>query len=73
MKVKGESEKVGSKLNIQKNKIMTSRPIISWQTDRETIETVTDFIFLVSKITADGDFSHETKDSCPLETKLLPT
>ena len=73
MKVKEESEKVGLKLNIQKPKIMASGPIISWQIDGETIETVTDFIFLVSKITADGDCSHETKDACLLETKLLPT
>ena len=55
MKVKEESEKVGLKLNIQKTKIMTSGPITSWQTDGETVETVTDFIFLGSKITADGD------------------
>ena len=69
MKVKGENEKVGSKLNIQKNKIMTSRPIISWQTDRETIETVTDFILLGSKITVDDDCSLEIK-RCSLEGKL---
>ena len=55
MKVKEESEKVGLKLNIQKTKILASGPIISWQIDRETMETVTDFIFLGSKITADGD------------------
>ena len=61
MKVKGESEKVGLKLNIQKTKIMASGPITSWQIDGETMETVTDFIFLVSKITADGDCSHEIK------------
>ena len=61
MKVKEESEKVGLKLNIQKTKIMTSGPITSWQIDGETMETVTNFIFLVSKITADGDCSHETK------------
>ena len=61
MKVKGESEKVGLKLNIQKTKIMASGPIISWQMDGETMETVTDFIFLGSKITADGDCSHEIK------------
>ena len=73
MKVEKESEKAGLKLNIQKSKIMASGPITSWQLEWETMETVTDFIFLVSKITADGDFSHETKDSCPLETKLLPT
>ena len=61
MKVKDESEKPGLKLNIQKTKIMASRPIISWQTDGETMETMTDFIFLCSKITADGDCSHEIK------------
>ena len=61
MKVKEESEKVGLKLNIQKTKIMASGPIISWQIDGETVETVTDFIFLGSKITADGDCSHEIK------------
>ena len=59
MKVKEESEKAGLKLNIQKTKIMASGPITSWQTDGETMETVTDFIFLGSKITADGDCSHE--------------
>ena len=61
MKVKVESEKVGLKLNIQKMKIMASGPITSWETDRETVETVSDFIFLGSKITADGDCSHEIK------------
>ena len=61
MKVKQESEKVGLKLNIQKTKIMTSSPITSWQIDGETVETLTDFIFLGSKITADGDCSHEVK------------
>ena len=61
MKVKEESEKVGLKLNIQKTKIMASSPITSWQIDGETVETVTDFIFLGSKITADGDCSHEIK------------
>ena len=61
MKVKGESEKVGLKLNIQKTKIMASGPITSWQIDGETMETVTNFIFLGSKITADGDCSHEIK------------
>ena len=60
-KVKGESEKVGLKLNIQKTKIMASGPITSWQIDGETVETVSDFIFLGSKITADGDCSHEIK------------
>ena len=62
MKVKEESEKVGLKLNIQKTKIMASGPITSWQIDGETIETVADFIFLSSKITADGDCSHEIKN-----------
>ena len=61
MKVKEESEKVDLKLNIQKSKIMASSPITSWQIDGETVETVTDFIFLGSKITADGDCSHEIK------------
>ena len=61
MKVKEESENPGLKLNIQKTKIMASSPITSWQTDRETVETVSDFIFLGSKITADGDCSHEIK------------
>ena len=61
MKVKEESEKIGLKLNIQKTKIMASGPITSWQIDGETVETVTDFIFLGSKITADGDCSHEIK------------
>ena len=68
MKVKEESEKVGLKLNIQKTKIMASSPITSWKIDGETMETVTDFIFLGSKITADGDCSHEIKkDTCPLK------
>ena len=70
MKVKEESEKAGLKLSIQKTKIMASSPITSWQIDRETIETVTDFIFLGSKITADGDCSQEIKDACSLEEKL---
>ena len=65
MKVKEESEKAGLKLNIQKAKIMASGPITSWQIDRETMETVTDFIFLGSKITADGDCSHEIKTFAP--------
>ena len=65
MQVKEESEKVGLKLNIQKTKIVASSPITSWQIDGETMETVADFIFLVSKITADGDCSHEIK-SCLL-------
>ena len=70
MKVKEDSEKVGLKLNIQKTKIMASGPITSWQIDGKTLETVTDFIFLDSKITADGDCSHEIKDTCSLEEKL---
>ena len=70
MKVKEESEKVGLKLNIQKTKIMASGPITSWQIDGETMETVRDFIFLGSKMTADGDFSHEIKRCLPLEEKL---
>ena len=71
MKLKEESEKTGLKLNIQKMKIMVSGPITSWQTDGETVETVTEFIFLGSKITADGDCSHEIKkDACSLEEKL---
>ena len=71
MKVKEESEKVGLKLNIQKTKLMASGPITSWQTDGETTETVTDFIFGSSKITADGDCSHEIKRCfCSLEEKL---
>ena len=70
MKVKEESEKVGLKLNIQKTKIMASGPITSWQIDGETLETVSDFIFGGSKITADGDCSHEIKDACSLEEKL---
>ena len=61
MKVKVESEKVGLKLNVQKTKIMTSGPTTSWEIDGETVETVSDFIFLGSKITADGDCSHEIK------------
>ena len=61
MKVKVESEKVGLKLNIQKTKVMASGPITSWQIDGETVETVTDFVFLGSKTTADGDCSHEIK------------
>ena len=69
MKVKEESEKVGLKLNIQKTKIMASGPITSWQIDGETVETVTDFIFGGSKITADGDCSHEIKRHS-LEGKL---
>ena len=70
MKVKVESEKGGFSLNIQKTKIMASGPITSWRIDGETMETVTDFIFLNSKITADGDCSHELKDARSLEEKL---
>ena len=70
MKVKEEHEKVGLKLNIQKMKIMASGPITSWQIDRETVETVSDFIFLGSKITADGDCSHGNKRCLLLEGKL---
>ena len=70
MKVKEESEKVGLKLNSQKTKIMTSGPITSWQIDGETVETVSDFIFLGSQITADGDCSHEIKRRLLLEEKL---
>ena len=69
-KVKEESEKVGLKLNIQKTKIMASAPIISWQIDGETMETVRDFILRGFKITADGDCSHEIKGTCSLEEKL---
>ena len=70
MKVKEESEKVGLKLNIQKTKIMASSPIISWQIDGETVETVADFIFRGSKITADGDCSHEIKRRLLLGRKV---
>ena len=71
--VKEESEKVGLKLNIQKTKIMTSSSITSWQIDGETMERVADFTFLGSKITADGDCSHELKHAYSLKGKLLPT
>ena len=71
MKVKEESEKAGLKLNIQKTKIMASGPITSWQIDGETMETVTDFTFLGSKITADGDCSHETKRRFLLGRKAI--
>ena len=71
MKVKVESEKVGLKLNIQKTKIMVPGPITSWQIDGETMETVTDFIFLGSEITADGDCSHEMKRCLLLERKAM--
>ena len=71
MKVKEESEKVGLKLNIQETKIMASGPITSWQIDRETMETVADFIFLGSKITADGDCNHEIKRCLVLGRKVM--
>ena len=71
MKVKEESEKVGLKLNRQKTKIMASGPITLWQIDGETVETVTDFIFLGSKITADGDCSHEIKRRLLLRRKVM--
>ena len=71
MKVKEESEKVGLKPNIQKTKIMASSPITSWQIDGETVETVADFIFLGSKITADGDCSHEIKRCLLLGRKAM--
>ena len=73
MKMKEESEKVGLKLNIQKTKIMASGPITSRQIDGEMVETVSDFIFLGSKITADGDCSHKLKDAYSLEGNLWPT
>ena len=71
IKVKEGSEKVGLKLNIQKTKIMTSGPITSWQIDGETVETMADFIFLGSKITADGDFTHEIKRRLLLGRKFM--
>ena len=71
IKVKEESKKAGLKLNIQKTNIVASSPIISFQIDRETMETVTDFIFLGSKITADGDCSHEIKRHVPLDRKFI--
>ena len=71
MKVKEESEKVGLKLNIQKTKIMTSGPITSWEIDGEMMEMVTDFIFLCSKITADGNCSHESKRRLLLGRKVM--
>ena len=73
MKVKEESEKAGLKLNIQEMKIMASSPITSWQIDGETMETVTDFLFLGSKITADGDCSHKIKSHLLLRKKLCQT
>ena len=72
MKVKEESEKVGLKLNIQKTKIMASGPITSWEIDGETVETVSDFIFWGSKITADGDCRHEIKRCLLLGRKVMP-
>ena len=72
MKVKEKSEKVGLKLNIQKTKIMASSPITSWEIDEQAVETVSDFIFLGSKITADGYYSHEIKNAYSLEGKLWP-
>src|SRR5574341_615989 len=71
MKVKVESEQFGLKLNIQKTKIMASGPITSWEIDRETVETVSDFIFLGSKVTADGDYSHEIKRRLFLGRKVM--
>ena len=71
MKVKEESEKVGLKLNIQKTKIMASGPITSWEIDEETVETLSDLIFLGSKITADGDCSHEIKRRLLLGRKVM--
>ena len=71
MKVKEESEKVGLKLNIQKTKLMASSPFTSWQIDGETVKTVADFIFLVSKITADGDCNHEIKRRLLLGRKVV--
>jgi len=73
MKLKDESEKVGLKLNIQKTKIMASGPITSWQIDGGTVEKVRDFILGGSKITADGDYSHDLRDTCSLEEKWWPT
>ena len=73
MKVKEESEKVCLKVNIQKMKMMASGPITSWEIAGETVETVSDFIFLGSKITADGDCTHEIKSAYSLEGKLSPT
>ena len=73
MKLKEESENIGLKLNIQKAKIMASGPITSWEIDGKTVEIVSDFIFLGSKITADGDCSMKLKDAYSLEGKLCPT
>ena len=73
MKVKEESEKPGLKLSINKTKIMASSSITSWKIDGETMETMINFIFLDSKITTDGECSHEIKEACSLEEKLWPT
>ena len=73
MKMKKENEKVGLKINTQKTKLMVSGPITSWQIDEETVEIVTDFILQGSQITADGDCSHEIKDTYSLDVKLWPT
>ena len=73
MRVREESEKAGLKLNIQKTKIMASGPITSWQIDGETMETVTDFLFMGSKITEDSNCFMKLKDACSLEEKLWPT
>ena len=73
MKVKEESKKAGLKFNIQKMKIITFGPVTSWQIDGQTVETVTDFIFGGSKITADGDGRHEIKNTCSLEDRLWQT
>ena len=73
MKVKEERKKVGLKLNIHETKTMASGPLTSWEIDEQTVETVADFIFLGSKITADGDYSHEIKDSYSLEERLWLT
>ena len=73
MKVKEETEKAGLKLNIQKMKMMASGPMISWQIDGETMETMTDFTFSDSKITVDGGWSQELKNTCSLEEKLWQT
>ena len=73
VEVKEKSEKAGLKLSTQKTKIMASGPITSWQIDEEKVEIMTDFIFLGSQITADGDYSHELRDTCSLEEKLWQT
>ena len=72
IRVEKESEKAGLKFNIQKTKIVASSPIPLWQTEGEKVRTVTDFIFLCAKITADGDCSHEIKDACSWEEKVWP-